>query len=317
MTARVLFVIVAATIAGCAVARVEVQGHRGASGLAPENTLPAFARALDLKVDTLELDVGITRDGVVVVNHDLTLNPDIVRAPDGKWLETRSPAINALAYGDLMRYDVGRLKPGSTYAQSYPAQVPVDGTTIPRLSDVFELVRDAGDRNVRFNIETKLSPRLPGETFAPEPFARAVIAEIRRYGMARRSSIQSFDWRTLQVVQRVAPEIETVYLTAQRPNFDTVSDGAWTAGFSLREHGSVPKLVKAAGGRVWSPNYLDLDAAKLAEARALGMRVVVWTVNEPEQISRMLALGVDGIISDRPDLVLEALTRPAPVPASR
>jgi glycerophosphoryl diester phosphodiesterase len=160
---------------------------------------------------------------------------------------------------------------------------------------------------VRFSIETKLSPWAPAETLAPEPFARALVSEIRRYGMARRSSIQSFDWRTLQVVQREAPEIETVYLTAQRSNFDTVTDGAWTAGFSLREHGSVPKMVKAAGGRVWSPEYLGLDAARVAEAHALGLRVVVWTVNDPADIERMLALGVDGIISDRPDLVLQAI----------
>lgn len=306
---RFVTVALAATIAACAGPHVEVQGHRGARGLAPENTLPAFARALALKVDTLELDVGVTSDGVVVVGHDPTLNPAITRGPDGKWLEARGPAIHSLTFRDLSRYDVGRLKPGTNYAMGHPAQVPADGATLPRLSDVFELVRDEGDRTVRFNIETKISPRAPAETLPPEPFARAVISEIRRYGMARRSSIQSFDWRTLQVVQRLAPEIETVYLTAQRPGFDTVQDGAWTAGFSLKEHGSVPKLVKAAGGRVWSPNFNDIDAGLLAEARALGLRVVVWTVNEPADIARMLSLGVDGIISDRPDLVLAALKR--------
>jgi glycerophosphoryl diester phosphodiesterase len=301
--------IAALALAGCASPRIDVQGHRGARGLAPENTLPAFARALALKVDTLELDVGVTRDGVVVVGHDPTLNPNIVRGPGGQWLEARGPAVHSLDYRDLVRYDVGRLKPGSNYARAHPAQVAVDGTTMPRLSDVFELVRDEGDRSVRFNIETKLSPRSPGETLAPEPFARAVISEIRRHGMARRSSIQSFDWRTLQVVQRVAPEIETVYLTAQRPNLNTVSDGSWTAGFSLRDHGSVPKLVKAAGGRTWSPALQDLTAETLAEAHALGLRVVVWTVNEPADIRRMLAMGVDGIISDRPDRVLQELNQ--------
>ena len=298
----------ALALAGCS-ARIEVQGHRGASGLAPENTLPAFARALALGVDTLELDVGVTRDGVVVVGHDPTLNPNIVRGPDGKWLEGRGPAIHSLAYSELVRYDVGRLKPGTNYARGFPARIAVDGTVMPRLSDVFELVRDQGDRTVRFNIETKLSPHAPGETLAPEPFARAVISAIRRHGMARRSTIQSFDWRTLQVVQREAPEIETVYLSAQRPGFDTISDGAWTAGFALRDHGSVPKLVKAAGGRVWSPAFRDLTPESLAEARSLGLRVVVWTVNEAADIRRMIAMGVDGIISDRPDRVLQELRK--------
>ena len=301
-----------------------MQGHRGARGLAPENTLPAFEKALALGVGTLELDVGVTRDGVVVVGHDSTLNPDITRGPDGKWLEARGPAVHELTYAELSRYDVGRLKPGSVYAGRYPAQVAADGTRIPRLAEVFELASRSGKR-VRFNIETKLSPRTPAETLAPEPFARALIAEIRRAGMQSRTSIQSFDWRTLQVVQREAPEIATVYLTAQQRFLDNVCSGAlagkasiapadcgespWTAGFQLRDHGSVPKLVAAAGGRTWSPAYQDIDAQRLAEARALGLRVVVWTVNDPAQIRAMLELGVDGIISDRPDLVLEALKK--------
>jgi glycerophosphoryl diester phosphodiesterase len=300
--------------------RFEVQGHRGARGLAPENTLPAFEKALALGVTTLELDVGVTRDGVVVVGHDPALNANIARGPDGQWLPGRGPVVHSLTYAELSRYDVGRLKPGSGYAAQFPAQVAVDGTRMPRLADVFALAK--GSR-VRFNIETKLSPLAPHETPAPEPFARALLEEVRRAGMQRRVTIQSFDWRTLQVVQREAPDIPTVYLTAQARFLDNVCTGPkagaagiapsdcgespWTAGFQLRDHGSIPRLVKAAGGRIWSPHYNNLDAESLKEAKTLGLRVVVWTVNEPTQIRRMIDLGVDGIISDRPDLVLEAL----------
>ena len=322
------FVLIAALVlTGCA-ARFDLQGHRGARGLAPENTLPAFEKALALGVTTLELDTGITSDGVVVVMHDPWLNPDIVRGADGQWLAQRGPDISQLTYEALSRYDVGRLKPGSTYAGGNPEQVPVDGTRVPRLAEVFALVRASGNRTVRFNIETKISPLAPGETLPPEPFVRKVIDEIRKAGMASRSTLQSFDWRTLQVAQREAPEIATVYLTAQQRFLDNVCTGVaagnpnpksaecapspWTAGFQLRDHGSVPRMVKAAGGAVWSPVYDDLDAAKLKEAKALGLRVVVWTVNAPEQIARMLDLGVDGIISDRPDLVLAELKKRQP-----
>ena len=317
---RLTLVLSSWLLAACAAHALDIQGHRGARGLAPENTLPAFERALALGVTTLEMDTGITRDGVVVVTHDPTLNPDLVRTADGRWLEGRGPAIHGLTYAELQRYDVGRMKAGTAYAQRYPAQAAVDGTRIPRLADVFALARRMGARDVRFNIETKLSPLRADETPPPEVFARALIREIRAAGVTRRASIQSFDWRTLQVVQREAPEIETVYLTAQQRFLDNVCGGPhggkpqvaaadcepspWTAGFQLKDHGSVPKLVKAAGGRVWSPDYRDLDAAKLAEAHALGLRVVVWTVNEPADISRLLALGVDGIISDRPDLLI-------------
>jgi glycerophosphoryl diester phosphodiesterase len=308
-----------------AAAAIDLQGHRGARGLAPENTLPAFAKALSVGVSTLELDTGVTRDGVVVVTHDPSLNPDIVRGPDGKWLEKRGPAIRELTYEELARYDVGRLKPETNYAKRYPQQLAVDGTRVPKLADVFALVRKAGNDKVRFNIETKLSPMVPDETLAPEPFARAVVEEIRKAGMASRAAIQSFDWRTLQAAQKIAPEIETVYLTAQQRYLDNVCSGAkagspaiavadceaskWTAGFQLKDHGSVPKMVKAAGGKVWSPELRDIDAAKLKEARDLGLRVVVWTVNEPAHIAALLDLGVDGIISDRPDLVREEMRK--------
>ncbi len=304
----------------------DLQGHRGARGLAPENTLPAFAAALALGVSTLELDVGVTRDGAVVVSHDPALNPDLARAPGGAWLEARGPAIASLALEELARYDVGRLKPGTEYAARYPEQRPVDGTRIPRLAELFALVRRAGNEAVRFNIETKVSPLKPGETLAPEPFARALLAAVREAGMEERVTIQSFDWRTLAVVQREAPRIPTVYLSARQPWMDNILAEApqgspWTAGVQWREHHSLPGMVKAAGGRIWSPYFGEVDPAQLAEAHALGLKVVVWTVNEPADIRRMMDLGVDGIISDRPDRVRAemaargmTLPRPTPVP---
>jgi len=268
----------------------DLQGHRGARGLAPENTLPAFAAALSIGVTTLELDVGVTRDGIVAVHHDRALNPDIARGPDGRWLEQRGPAIHSLSYAELARYDLGRLKPGSDYARPFAAQRPVDGARAPKLAEVFALARKAGNQTVRFNIETKLSPQAPEETLPPADFARAVVAEIRKAGVAARSSIQSFDWRTLAVVQAEAPDIATVYLSGQK-------------------FPDAPKKVGQSGGRIWSPNFNALDAAAFREARALGLQVIVWTVNEPAQIAAMLELGVDGIISDRPDLVREEMKR--------
>ena len=308
---RVTFAIVSMLLAASAHA-VDLQGHRGARGLAPENTLPAFARALALGVDTLELDTGVTRDGVVVIHHDLALNPDITRDLLGNWLEKKGPPLHSLAFAELQRFDVGRLKPGTNYAKRYPDQQPLDGTRIPRLAELFEMVRQTGDQRVRFNIEIKTNPEFPYDTLAPGQFAQALVAEIRAAGMGARTTIQSFDWRGLRETQRIAPEIPTVYLTAQQSWLDNVEaarpEGSrWTAGFQLKEHGSVPAMVKAAGGAVWSPFYGDLDAAKMRVAQALGLKVVVWTVNDPAEAGRMLDLGVDGIISDRPDVMLKLL----------
>jgi glycerophosphoryl diester phosphodiesterase len=299
-----LCAIVLLLAAGCAQA-FDLQGHRGARGLAPENTLPAFERALALGVTTLELDIAVTRDGVLVISHNPTLNPDLTRDAAGRFLEQGGPAIHSLTWAQLQAYDVGRLKPGTEYARQFPDQVPVDGTRIPRLSDLFDLVKRSGDGMVRFDIETKLDPDKPGETPLPEPFARALVHEIRKAGMAARAQIQSFDWRTLQVVQKIAPEIATVYLTVQR-RFDNIGAGraeasSWTAGFQHRDHGSVPKMIKAAGGSYWGAYFDDLDAQKVKEAQALGLKVLAWTVNDPAVMARVLDYGVDGLITDRPD----------------
>jgi glycerophosphoryl diester phosphodiesterase len=308
-----LAVALAAALAMTVAQAFDLQGHRGARGLAPENTLPAFERALALGVTTLELDIAITRDGVPVIHHDRTLNPDITRDAGGQWLAAPGPAIHSLTWAELQAYDVGRLRPGSSYARNHPEQQPVDGARIPRLADLFDLVKRRGHDRVRFAIETKLSPEAPDETPAPEPFAQAVVAEIRRAGMERRSQILSFDWRTLQVVQRIAPGIPTVYLSIQR-RFDNISadraEGSrWTAGFQFREHGSIPKMIRAAGGAFWSVYYGDLDAQLVREAQALGLKVLVWTVNDPAIMERMLDYGVDGLITDRPDLARGVLQR--------
>lgn len=304
---------------------LDIQGHRGARGLRPENTLPAFAHALSLGVHTLELDCAVTADGVVVVSHDSTLNPDITRGPDGRWLAGQGPPIREFTYQELQRFDVGRIDPHSGYAKRFPAQRAVDGTRMPRLIDVFALARKSGNETVRFNIETKISPLHPGRTVAPEAFAHAFIAVIRAEKMEGRVTVQSFDWRTLRIVQQEAPAIATTYLTAQQSFLNNIraSEAAspWTAPLHVSQFaGSIPRMVKAAGGAVWSPYYGEVSAESVKEAQALGLKVVVWTVNEPADLRRMIALKVDGIISDYPDRLREvagemrvALPRGTPV----
>ena len=285
---------------------IDLQGHRGARGLLPENTLPAFAQALSIGVTTLELDTAVTQDGVVVVSHDATLNPDITRNPRGLWLTRHDLAIHTLTWSELQQYDVGRIRPQTAYAQRFPVQQPVDGTRMPRLTDVFALALRAANSTVRFNIETKISPEQPQHTLSPAEFARALIALVRAENLESRVTIQSFDWRTLQVVQQEAPQIATVYLSAQQSWQDNIRanevSSPWTADFHVSRHaGSVPQMIKSAGGAVWSPYFGDVTHQTVREAQQAGLKVVVWTVNEPRDIARMIDFGVDGIISDYPD----------------
>ena len=303
----------------------DLQGHRGARGLAPENTIEGFSMALSIGVTTLELDVGMTKDGVLVVHHDEWLNPDITRRPDGAFLSQRGPAIYSMTLEEVKRYDVGRLKPGTAYAARLLEQRPQDGARIPTLGELFELVSRTGVEHIRFNIETKLTPTSGPDVPDPEFFAKTVAAAVRDAGLTKRVSIQSFDWRTLLVLRRVTPEIIRVCLTSEQPGQDTIEQGKpgaspWTAGLDVDEFGgSVPRLVATAGCSVWSPAFEDLTSEGMAEANSLGIRVIPWIVNQPAQMDRLVGMGVAGIITDYPNRlrkVLAANNMPLPPPVS-
>jgi glycerophosphoryl diester phosphodiesterase len=284
----------------------DLQGHRGARGLAPENTLAGFARVLKIGVTTLETDLAVTRDGVIVLSHDRVLNPDIVRRPDGEWLAAPGPAIHSLTLAELRHFDVGRLKPGTKYARQFDQQTPADGARIPTLAELFELAKASG-KSPRFNVETKLSPERPGETPDPETFVRLVVEAVRAAQVTGRTTLQSFDWRTLRIARRLAPEIETVCLTHEANLRDKADAGErrpspWLAGLDPLDYaGSIPRLVAAAGCATWSPRFTEISSASVAEAQALGLKVVPWTVNAESEMARAIDLGVDGLITDYPD----------------
>ncbi len=294
-----------------AAAAIELHGHRGARGLFPENTLRSFRGAMAIGVDVLELDVGITADGVVVVHHDEALNVDLARR-DGAYIEAPIP-IRSLTLAELATYDVGQLRPGSDYAARFPEQAAEDGLTVPTLAAV---LADAFGRSdaIRFNVETKLTPDHPSDTVDPETFARRVVEVLREANALGRATVQSFDFRTLVHARALAPELTIACLTSESDEEDTIAP-AWNAGRRVEDFGgSVPRMV-ADLCDVWSPAFGDLDRARVAEAHAAGLRVIPWTVNEPSDLEAVIDLGVDGIITDYPDrarAVMAARRMPLP-----
>jgi glycerophosphoryl diester phosphodiesterase len=280
--------------------RIELHGHRGARGLFPENTLAGFAGALRFGVDALEMDVAVTADGVAVVTHDPRLNPDITRDGMGNWLAPPTPAIKSLSAAQLGTYDVGRIRPGTAYALAFPDQVPRDGVTIPRLSEVLRL-----DSKVQFNIELKSTPLHPGLTMDGASMAQAVIAVAEACDATGRIIVQSFDWRGPRLLRHTQPTIRLSWLTSAAT---LMAARTWWDGPHPSDYGgSVPRAVAAEGGPTWGPDYRDLSPDTLAEAHALGLRVVPWTVNRPEDMRRLIGWGVDGLITDRPDLARSVL----------
>jgi glycerophosphoryl diester phosphodiesterase len=292
------------------VSALDIEAHRGGRALFPENTLASFANALSMGVGTLELDVGVTRDGVLVISHERGLNPDLARGADGNYIAAPGIPFVRLSLEEVKQFDVGQIRPGSTYAAQFPDQHAVPGTRIPTLKELIDLVRRSGDRHVRLNIETKIDPSHPDESPPPERFVALLLDLLRTEKFEDRVMVQSFDWRTLLLVQKLAPEIPTVYLTLQAGRDPTVfpdKASEWTAGFNPAEHGgSIPRTIKAAGGAIWSPYVRDLTPELTSESHALGLKVVVWTVNQQADMAHLIEMGVDGISSDRPDLLRKA-----------
>ena len=275
-----------------------VIGHRGARGLYPENTIDGFSRALALGVEAIELDVAVTADGILVVTHDLRLNPDIVRGADGRWLEPPTPRVRDLTFDQLSRYDVGRLRPGSAYARCFPEQQAEDGARTPSLQEVLSL-----DPRLPLLVEMKTSPAEPDLTVRPDEMAELVVDAVNAAGAISRSMILAFDWRGLRDLQRQHPQVATGWLT--QPMDDAERRLWWGDELGACVGHSAARAIAEQGGRCWLPELAGVRKPEITAAQLLGLWVIPWNVESREDIARALAGGVDGLITDRPDLALE------------
>jgi glycerophosphoryl diester phosphodiesterase len=266
-----------------------VVAHRGGAGLRPENTLAAFANAIELGAEGFELDVHLTRDGELVVHHDERPHPQIARL-DGAWLGAPGPPIRELTLAELRSYDVGRLAPGSPYAARHPAQVPVDGERIPTLRELLALVRERAPR-LELWVELKTQAGNPDAT-PPEPLAEAAVALLRAEGFANQSLLLSFEWQALAHARRIAPEI---------PRVHSVAPGA--------QRPEIFAAIAGDGGAYWFPWFGEVTPERVAAARAAGLGVATWTANLEADLLRLMALGVDSICTDHPERLLALRSR--------
>jgi glycerophosphoryl diester phosphodiesterase len=300
---------------------IDAQGHRGARGLVAENTLASFARALSIGVHSLELDLLLSLDDVVVVSHNPRLELETTRNSRGAWLSEIGPAVRSLTLEELKLFDVGGIKPGTPYHKKFLDQQVVADSRIPTLEEVLLLVKKSGNSNVCLNVEIKSNPTTPDLFAGPGKIVETVLGVIDQHDFMHRISLQSFDWEVLQHAQRLDSSLPTGYLTlrkswlnSSRPDYKNPL--LWAAGYNIDDYaGSFPRMIKAAGGSFWSVYYREITAEQIKEAHALGLEVKVWTVNAPAQMESLIQMGADGVITDYPDRlrkVLKKLNLPIP-----
>lgn len=264
----------------------DFEGHRGARGLLPENTIPSFLKALEFGVTTLEMDVVITKDHQVVLSHEPYLSSEICSKPDGSPItpsEERSTNIYQMTYAELSRYDCGKRGHGR-----FPEQKPLPATK-PLLRDVIKAVENArAEKNlppVFYNIETKLTREGDGVFHpCPDEFARLVYEEVKRNGALDRAIFQSFDERSLEALRRIDPD---VYFCLLVDNQDGLEKNLARLSFAPQ---------------IYSPHYKLVTPDLIEAAHRRGMKVIVWTVNALDEMKALKAMGVDGIITDYPNL---------------
>lgn len=271
----------------------EVVGHRGARGLLPENSIPSFRRALELGAHTIEIDVVVSRDSQVVVSHEPWMHHVICSTPDGEAIreaDARSLNIYEMPYAEIEGYDCG-----SRGHPEFPRQ-DAEAVGKPLLREVIEMgeqfARDSARPLPRYNVEIKSNPAWNG-TYAPPParFAQLVYGVLKAEGVTARSIVQSFDPRPLREIHRLDPTLELALLVG------TNTEG--TLSRQISNLGFVPDG--------YNPNYRLVDDSLLAAAHGRGMTLIPWTVNTLEEMRRLKDLGVDGVITDYPDLARELL----------
>jgi glycerophosphoryl diester phosphodiesterase len=302
--------------------------HRGGAALYPENTLAAFRDAVARGCDGAELDVQLSRDGEVVVYHDYRLKPEITRGPDGRFLTRPTPRIKDLTLAELREFDIGRCDPASGYAHAHPDVKAADGERIPTLAAVAEVAKLSRKPFMLF-VELKTSFADRDISADPAALAEASVKVLKTAEYLDRAIFVGFDWPGLLRVKKIAPRAECWFTTlaqswfregAPPPQDDPPSEPAlqmlrywaasgaspWAGGYDAVKYGnSIRRAIKAAGGDGWFPTHTDINPQSVAEARALGLKIGAWTVDEQGDMKRMLDL--DALCTDRPDVLAKIM----------
>lgn len=304
----------------------DLEAHRGGIDVRPENTLYSYsyAYAIELGATSIECDMQLTKDGQIVMSHNPILNSDITRDKNGNYIENNKYDIRLMTVDELKKFDVGVMDQncGEYYDLHGKTQFTYDAK-IPTLEELMQLIQSYDDKNIVLNIETKSYPDPASAGYKnnadPKKFVEVFNNIVKKYDMEDRVVLQSFDWQTLIEMKKLNPNISTSALWQEQPSWGRDSESLrryekkkspWLGGLDIKDYqGNPVKAAHAIGADIISPYYTEISKQDVDEAHSLGMKVVPWTVNNEKDMTMLLDMGVDGIISDKPWLLKQVLEK--------
>ena len=284
---------------------IKIYGHRGARGDLPENTLESFKYLFENNINAYETDILITKDLTPVITHDFRLDPSFTKDEDGNWIKDENIKIFDLTYEEISKFDVGSLNKLTRYGRRFVNQRSLENQKIPKLSELLELSSKNVLQNLLINLEIKSTPDEKNLTPEPKDLVQIVLNEINNSNLKDKIIISSFDWRILREVKKQSPEIPRAYLTFQQEKGVKIkktiySKSPWIDHIPLTIVYDLPKIIKELGGSAWHPYYKDINKKAVKDAHDNKLPVNVWTVNDEDDMLKMIEYGVDGIMTDYP-----------------
>ena len=284
---------------------IKIYGHRGARGDLPENTLESFKYLFDNGINAYETDILISKDLVPVITHDFRLDPSLTKDKEGNWIKDEDIKIFDLTYDEISKFDVGSLNKLTRYGRRFVNQRSLENQKIPKLSELLELSSKNVLQNLLINLEIKSTPDEKNLTPNPKDLVQIVLKDINNSNLKDKIIISSFDWRILREVKKQSPEIPRAYLTFQQEKGMKIkktiySKSPWIDHIPLTIVYDLPKIIKELGGSAWHPYYKDINKKAVKDAHDNNLPVNVWTVNDEDDMLKMIEYGVDGIMTDYP-----------------
>jgi glycerophosphoryl diester phosphodiesterase len=284
---------------------IKIYGHRGARGDLPENTLESFKYLFKNNINAYETDILISKDLIPVITHDFRLDPSFTKDNEGNWITDENIIIFDLSYDELLKFDVGSLNKLSRYGRRFVNQKTLENQKIPKLSELLELSSKNKSENLLINLEIKSTPDEENLTPTPEEMVKLVMQEVNKSNLQNKIIISSFDWRTLTEIKNLYTEISRAYLSFQQQAGIKIKNtiynrSPWMSYLPFFEKYELPKIIKSQGGKALHPYHKDITKKLVDISHQEDLPVNVWTVNEENDMLKMIEYGVDGIMTDYP-----------------